>query len=67
MGIEPPANFSGNRGVFDSGGAFSGALDDAEPAIDPALSAIIDAWPTLPEAVRTSILEMVERSRAGLC
>jgi hypothetical protein len=29
------------------------------PAIDPALAAIIDAWPKVPEAIRAGILAMV--------
>jgi hypothetical protein len=35
-----------------SGGAKSGALD-------PVLTAVIDAWPELPEAIRAGILALV--------
>jgi hypothetical protein len=30
-----------------------------KPNIDPALAALIDAWPALPEAIRAGILAMV--------
>jgi hypothetical protein len=41
------------------GGAESGALGHESTAIDPALKSLIDAWPTLPEAIRAGILAMV--------
>jgi hypothetical protein len=40
-------------------GAESGALTPTSPHIDPALTALISAWPTLPEAIRAGILAMV--------
>ncbi len=30
---------------------------------DPDLAAVVDAWPTLPEAIRAGILAMVKASR----
>jgi len=41
-------------------GAAVGAAANAETAaIDPGLQTIIDAWPDLPEALRSGILAMV--------
>lgn len=45
--------------VNRTGGAKSGAMDPEKPATDPGLTALIDAWPTLPEAIRAGILAMV--------
>jgi hypothetical protein len=59
MGIEPPAHFPDNSTNPTPGGAKSGALNPEKPAIDPALAALIDAWPTLPEAIRAGISAMV--------
>ena len=42
--------------LFSEGGAESGAL----ATVDPALATLIDAWPELPEAIRTGILAMVK-------
>jgi hypothetical protein len=59
MGIEPPANFSGNPGVFGSGGAKSGALVPEPAAIDPDLATVVDVWATLPAAIKAGILAMI--------
>jgi hypothetical protein len=59
MGIEPHQHSSENSTNPAPGGAKSGALDPEKPAIDPALAAIIDAWPRLPDALRAGILAMV--------
>ena len=40
-------------------GVESGALPTQTHPIDPSLTALIDAWPTLPEALRAGILAMV--------
>ena len=34
--------------------------------IDPDLARLIDAWPTLPEALRAGILAMIDAARKGL-
>ena len=36
-----------------------GAVGDENRSIDPDLAAVIEAWPTLPEAVKAGILAMV--------
>lgn len=59
MGIEPHAHSPENTTNPNSGGAKSGALTPANPNIDTSLAMVIDAWPTLPEALRAGILAMV--------
>jgi hypothetical protein len=61
-GIEPSANFQGNPTIVALGGAKSGAL----AATDPDLAALIDAWPTLPEAIRAGILALVRAAQERL-
>ena len=61
-GLETPANSPENSTNPAPGDAKNGALDPQTCAIDPALDALIDAWPTLPEAIQAGILAMV---RAG--
>ena len=60
MGVEPTPDSLGNATIPAQGGAVSGALAPQQPVIDPALAALIDAWPTLPEAIRAGILAMVQ-------
>ena len=59
MGIEPHAHSPEDSTNPAQGGAKSGALPVQSTAIDPALAALIDAWPGLPEAIRAGILAMV--------
>jgi hypothetical protein len=40
-------------------GAESGALAPQAPTLDAGLASLIDAWPTLPEAIRAGIVAMV--------
>jgi hypothetical protein len=62
MGIEPTQHSLENCTNRAPGGAKSGALAPERPAIDPALAALIDAWPTLPEAIRAGIVALVRAS-----
>ena len=59
-GLEHPANSSGNGGVADESGAESGALDAENGPKDPQLTAIIDAWPTLPEPIKAGVLAIIK-------
>jgi len=59
MGIEHPANSIEKMAVSAIGGAKSGALDTQKLPSDPNLARIIDAWPALPEPIRTAILALV--------
>jgi hypothetical protein len=38
---------------------------EKHPPLDPELSQVVDAWPTLPEPIRRAILSMVEAGRKG--
>ena len=44
---------------MENGGARGGAVGSKSASIDPDLQAIIDAWPSLPDAVKADILAMV--------
>jgi len=61
-GIETPAKNEGKTGVSDQSGAECGALDARKADFPPGLAAVVEAWPTLPQAIRTGILAMI---RAG--
>ena len=45
-------------------GAESGALRVPQAPFDPELAAVVEAWGTLPEAIKTGIVAMV---RAAQC
>jgi len=53
---------SGNPHGSDACGAKSGAPRAPEGANDPDLAAVVNAWPTLPPAVKTGIVAMVKAS-----
>ena len=64
MGIEPTDNSPENHTNLADRGAESGALRLASLNIDPGLAALIQAWPTLTEAIRSDVLQMIgEASR----
>jgi hypothetical protein len=58
-GLEPPTFSSGKTRAAQSGGAESGALGAGNAPGDPRLRAIIEAWPALPEATKSDILETI--------
>jgi hypothetical protein len=58
-GIEPAPKSSGNSGGRDQSGAECGALAAPEASLDPDLAAVVDAWPTLPAAIKAGILAMI--------
>src|SRR5262245_36308752 len=58
-GIRTSSQISTKTVDFGQGGAKSGALAPESTSIDPPLATIIDAWPTLPDAIRAGILAMV--------
>jgi hypothetical protein len=58
-GLEQASESSRNPQVSDQGGAESGELCAENQPIDPNLTVIIEAWPTLPEAIKAGILAMV--------
>jgi hypothetical protein len=54
----PPEN-AAVTGDSAPSGAESGAIEAREAILDPELTAVIDAWPVLPEAIRAGILAMI--------
>jgi hypothetical protein len=58
-GFEHPPQNTGETAISEIGGAKSGAFSPDFEQIDPDLQSILDAWPTLPEAVRAGILAMI--------
>ena len=54
----PPLNLEENDD-FGEGAAHSTALETAKAPIDPDLAQVIEAWPTLPPAIREAILAML--------
>lgn len=58
----PPQNGANSRAPLESG-AESGALGAPSDPLGADLAAVVEAWPTLPEAVRASILAMVRAVR----
>jgi integrase len=51
---------TGETGISGNAGADAGAIEMKSAHDDADLGVIIDAWPTLPEAIRSSILAMVK-------
>lgn len=58
--LEPGAKTPGKNADSNVSGAESGAVADETGPIDPDLQRIIDAWPALPDALKTGIVAMVE-------
>ena len=58
-GVEQVAQTPGNIDILEEGGAESGAQRAPEGQFEPELQRLIDAWPTLPDALKTGIRAMV--------
>jgi hypothetical protein len=58
-GIRTTSKNSAKSVDFGQGGAESGALVPEPAAIDPDLAAVVDAWATLPAAIKAGILAMI--------
>jgi len=56
---------TGKTGISADAGADAGAVETKNCSPDADLQSIIDAWPTLPEAIRAGILAMVDASGRG--
>jgi hypothetical protein len=52
-----------NMDHLDQGGAESGALGARDVNLAPDLAEVVELWPTLPEAIRASILAMVRSTK----
>ena len=53
-GVETSASAQGNTTISESGGTSGGTLPE-----DPRLQAVVDAWPTLIERDRQTILKII--------
>ncbi len=66
-GIELPPENAEKTPVGAESGAQSGAVGAREAVlavpVDPNLAAVVDAWPTLPEAIKVGILAMIRAAR----
>ena len=58
-GIEQKPFSSGRVEVSETAGAKSGAVDRENAPITPDLETVIEAWPTLPPAIREAVLAML--------
>ena len=58
-----PRKTPGKRGAPEGTGADAGAVETKNAHDDPGLQAIIDAWPTLPDAIKGCIVVMVTAAR----
>ena len=58
-GIEQKPFSSGRVQVSETAGAKSGAVDRENATNDPELAQVIEAWPTLPPAIREAVLDML--------
>ncbi len=64
-GLEHTPDSPKNTPIPDSSGAESGApgaQSTPTPPADPTLAKLVEAWPTLPEAVRAGIAAMIDAS-----
>ncbi len=64
-GLEQPQETSGKTALSEIGGTESGTVGADYGFQDRRLEAIIDAWPSLPEAVKEDIVAMV-RAAGGV-
>jgi hypothetical protein len=62
-GFEPPSNSAGKTSSVQGDDAKSDALSaDSTILTDPGLARIVAAWPTLPEALKARLWELVDSS-----
>jgi len=60
---DTPEN-TGKTSVSSEAGADAGAVETKLAQFSPDLQSLIDAWPTLPEAIKAGILAMVRAASA---
>jgi hypothetical protein len=58
-----PLQASENPGFYHVSSKLTAVDTAVEPKIDPNMQRILDAWPTLPEAIRAGILAMIDAAR----
>jgi hypothetical protein len=59
-GVEQAVNSSKKTRYSQCRGAKSGALGPKETPIDLGLKTVVEAWPTLPEAIKAGMLAMIK-------
>ena len=59
VGLEQSENSPRRVQVSETAGAKSGAVDRENATNDPELAQVIEAWPTLPPAIREAVLDML--------
>lgn len=59
-GLEQSHESAGKTGAHAPGRAESGAVGARLAPSDPALAAVVEAWPTLSDAVKTGILALLK-------
>jgi len=60
-GLERSSLSSGKRPFRKEAGTDSGTVQDDSGQIPPGLAMVVNAWPSLSEAARTEILQVVQR------
>ena len=65
-GFELPADSTGKTSIPDQGGAECDAVGEQNGAADPELREVSRAWPTLSNAIKSDILELI-RAADGTC
>jgi hypothetical protein len=63
-GNELPLDSTGKTTYLQNGGATGGAMNCDDAISDPDLALLIDRWPTLPAATKTTILAMVREDKS---
>jgi hypothetical protein len=59
-GVELPPQTSGKTAISQTGGTESGTLAAQLAQTDADLQVVIDAWPSLPESTKQSILALIQ-------
>jgi hypothetical protein len=60
VGFEHPSDYTGNPLIGDKSGTDSGTLAPAPaPSLPPDLAELLNAWPTLPPAIKAGIAAMI--------
>jgi hypothetical protein len=63
-GSRTSVNFSKKTRYSQCRGAKSAALGPKETPIDLGLKTVVEAWPTLPEAIKAGILAMIRAAQS---
>jgi len=64
-GTEHPPKTTDNSRVSSQSGTDSGTPHAEKPELPPDLAELVNAWPTLPAALKAGILAMVKAAKAG--